>query len=44
MLGGPEGTTLFALCADAAEPSVAAGAAAGALYATEVAVPHAGRP
>ena len=44
MLGGTDGRTLFILCAPDSRPAKVDGKAAGALYATQVAVPHAGRP
>ncbi len=44
MLGGDDGTTLFVLCAPTSRPDVVAGQAAGAIFATEVATPHAGLP
>ena len=40
MLGGAEGRTLFVLTCSDAHPDVVAGAATGALLATEVAVPR----
>jgi len=43
-LGGPEGTTLFALCAPGSHPDQVSGLAAGAIYTTTVTVPHGGRP
>ncbi len=44
VLGGDDGRTLFALCAPDAHPDAVAGKAAGAIYAVEVDVPHAGLP
>lgn len=44
MLGGPTGTTLYAMCAPDVAPEVVAGKAAGAIFAMEVDVAHAGRP
>lgn len=44
MLGGPDGATLYALCAPDSHPDVVAGAAAGGLYAMDAVSPHAGRP
>lgn len=44
VLGGDEGRTLFALCAPDPHPDAVAGKAAGAIYAVEVDVPHAGLP
>lgn len=44
MLGGADGNTLFVLCAPASHPDDVAGKAAGAIYAVEVAVGHAGLP
>lgn len=43
-LGGADGRSLFVLCAPSSRPDEVAGRAAGAIYVTEVAVPHAGRP
>ena len=43
-LGGEDGRTLFVLCAPSSRPDEVAGAAAGAIHTTTVAVPHAGRP
>jgi sugar lactone lactonase YvrE len=40
MLGGAEGRTLFVLTCEDSQPDVAAGAATGALLATEVAIPR----
>lgn len=44
MLGGVDGTTLYALCAPDSHPAECAGRAAGAIYARAVEHPHAGRP
>jgi len=44
VLGGDDGRTLFALCAPDPHPDAVAGKAAGAIYAVEVNVPHAGLP
>lgn len=44
VLGGDDGRTLFALCAPDSHPDAVAGKAAGAIYAVEVDVPHAGLP
>lgn len=44
MLGGADGTTLFALCAPGSHPDECAGKAAGAIYTMVVDHPHAGRP
>lgn len=44
MLGGNDGTTLFVLTCDDANPDVAAGSATGAIYSTQVDSPRAGRP
>jgi sugar lactone lactonase YvrE len=44
MLGGADGTTLYALCSPGSMPDQVAGKAQGAIYATEVKAPHAGRP
>lgn len=44
MLGGDDGRTLFTLCAPGSDPAEVAGAAAGAIYTTRVAHPHAGLP
>ena len=44
MLGGVDGTTLYALCAPSSRPAEVEGRAAGALYAMTVEVPHAGLP
>ncbi len=43
-LGGDDGKTLFALCAPSSNFEHVAGKAEGAIYATTVAVPHAGLP
>ena len=43
-LGGDDGRTLFVLCAPSSRPDEVAGKGAGAVYATTVDVPHAGRP
>jgi sugar lactone lactonase YvrE len=43
-LGGEDGRTLFVLCAPSSRPDEVAGRGAGAIYVTEVASPHAGRP
>ena len=43
-LGGPQGTTLFAMCAPDFNPDKVAGKAAGSIHITEVDVPHAGLP
>ncbi len=44
MLGGSDGTTLYALCAPGSHPDECAGLAAGAIHAMQVDHPHAGRP
>jgi hypothetical protein len=44
MLGGDDGRTLFALCAPGSHPDGVAGKGLGAIYATGVEHPHAGRP
>ena len=44
MLGGADGRTLFALCADDSHPELASVTATGRLIATVVDVPHAGLP
>jgi len=44
MLGGHDGRTLYALCAPGSHPDECAGKEAGAIFATRVAEPHAGRP
>lgn len=44
MLGGEDGRTLFVLCAPASDPGEVAGKAAGAIYAMDVKLGHAGRP
>ncbi|MEY2418945.1 MAG: hypothetical protein QOG90_1625 [Actinomycetota bacterium] len=44
MLGGADGTTLFALCAPGSMPDLVDGKAEGAIYATEVKTPRAGLP
>ena len=43
-LGGDDGRTLFVVTAPASHPGDVAGKASGAIYATRVDVPHAGRP
>lgn len=43
-LGGADGRTLFILCAPSSRPDEVDGRAAGAIYATTVERPHAGRP
>jgi len=43
-LGGPAGTTLYVLCAPDSAPAAVDGKRAGALYALEVEIPHAGLP
>ena len=44
MLGGEDGRTLFVCTADSADPEVTATSRTASIEATEVAVPHAGRP
>jgi sugar lactone lactonase YvrE len=44
MLGGDDGTTLFALCAPGSGADASAGKAAGAIYSMTAEHPHAGRP
>jgi sugar lactone lactonase YvrE len=44
MLGGDDGTTLFALCAPGSHPDECAGKAAGAIYSMVTDHPRAGRP
>ncbi len=44
MLGGDDGTTLYALCAPGSHPDQCAGKAAGAIYQVPVEHPRAGRP
>jgi sugar lactone lactonase YvrE len=44
MLGGEDGRTLYALCAPGSHPDETAGKGLGAIHATRVEHPHAGRP
>jgi sugar lactone lactonase YvrE len=44
MLGGSDGTTLFALCAPGAHPDQVDGVGGGAIFHTTVEIPHAGLP
>lgn len=43
-LGADDGRTLFVLCSPSSRPDEVAGSAAGAIFTTNVEVPHAGRP
>ena len=44
MLGGDDGRTLYALCAPSSTPAEVAGRGAGAIYALDVDIAHAGLP
>jgi sugar lactone lactonase YvrE len=44
VLGGADGTTLFALCSPGSHPDEVAGKGGGAIYRRNVAAPHAGLP